>query len=58
MRGGEKEKTPVQRGYKADFDVGEWRKGLKENAEKRKTAVIRKRNRAKTADFSAFRSVE
>ena len=44
-------------GYKAYFGVQILLKILKDNFEKNKTAVFRKRISAKTAVFSAFKSV-
>ena len=44
-------------GYKAYFGVQSLLKILKENLEKKKTAVFRKRFSAKTAVFSVFKSV-
>ena len=45
------------KGYMAHFVVQEFPKILKGIAEKRQTAVFRKRISAKTAVFSAFKSV-
>ena len=45
------------KGYMAHFGVQEFPKILKGIAEKRKTAVFRKRISAKTAVFYAFKSV-
>ena len=45
------------KGYMAHFGVQKCPKILKESSEKKKTVVFRKRISAKTAVFSAFKSV-
>ena len=45
------------KGYMAYFVVQNFAKNLKESSEKRKTAEFRERVSAKTAVFSAFKSV-
>ena len=50
--------TPVRRWYVAYFSVQNFAKTLKENLEKKKTVVFRKRISAKTAVFSVFKSVK
>ena len=49
--------APVQKWYVAYFGVQNFAKILKENLEKRKTVVFRKRISAKTTVFSVFKSV-
>ena len=49
--------APVRRWYVAYFSVQNFAKILKENPEKKKTVVFRKRISAKTAVFSVFKSV-
>ena len=49
--------APVRRWYVAYFVVQNFAKMLKENSEKKKTVVFRKRISAKTTVFSVFKSV-
>ena len=50
-------KSAGTRGYAAHFMLQKCPKSLKENLEKKKTVVFRKRFSAKTTVFSVFKSV-